>query len=66
MTFGEKLTNYLAKQQISDGKFGALLVPPLTGACVWKWRNDKSEPAKPYRSQIITLTNKHITANDFI
>lgn len=66
MTFGEKLTNWLKKTEQTDAALGAALNPPVTGACVWGWRQNRSEPKRIYRKQIIELSKNHFTAEDFI
>jgi hypothetical protein len=66
MTFGEKLANWLKMTEQTDAALGASLNPPVTGACVWGWRRNRSEPARVYRRQIIELSKGVFTAEDFI
>ena len=66
MTLGTKLELFIKKSALSDARLGQMLKPPVTGACVWGWRHERSEPERPYRGQLIKLSDGFIGAEDFI
>jgi hypothetical protein len=66
MTLGYKLEFFIKDAGLSDSKLGQMLVPPVTGACVWGWRHGRSEPERLYRGQLIKISNGYICADDFI
>lgn len=66
MGLGDKIEVYIKDNGLSDARLGAMLEPKVTGACVWGWRHGRSEPDRPYRKQLIDITNGYISAEDFV